>query len=70
MRCARFATARRLAARGKSLRAPPPNGFDWEKVTGRYFDLYDELHALVRGGRREPALAPAFYSTAARSIAQ
>ena len=40
--------------------------FDWDKVTAGYFELYDELYALVRDSRHEPALAPAFYSTAGR----
>jgi alpha-1,6-mannosyltransferase len=54
--------ARRAAARAAAER------FAWEKVTAGYFDLYDELHALVRGTRREPALAPVFYSTARRGV--
>jgi len=54
--------ARRLAARTAAER------FDWRKVTAGYFDLYDELHALVRGTLREPALAPAFFSTARRRL--
>jgi alpha-1,6-mannosyltransferase len=52
---------RQVAARATAER------FDWENVTGGYFDLYDELHALVRGRLREPALAPAFYSTQGRA---
>jgi alpha-1,6-mannosyltransferase len=56
VRCARQCGARATAER-----------FDWEKVTAGYFDLYDELYALVRDSRHEPALAPAFYSTAGRS---
>jgi glycosyltransferase involved in cell wall biosynthesis len=36
--------------------------FDWERVTEGFFDLYDQLHALVRDGT-SPPLAPAFYST-------
>jgi alpha-1,6-mannosyltransferase len=54
--------ARWLAARAAAER------FDWRKVTAGHFDLYDELHALVRGAHREPALAPAFFSTARRGI--
>ncbi len=56
------ACARRLAARATAER------FDWEKVTHRYFELYDELHALVTGERIEPRLAPAFYSTPGRRL--
>jgi alpha-1,6-mannosyltransferase len=56
IRCARQCAARATAER-----------FDWEKVTAGYFELYDELHAMVEDGRREPALAPAFYSTATRT---
>ena len=37
--------------------------FDWDRVTGGFFDLYEELHELVRGSHREPALEPAFFST-------
>jgi glycosyltransferase involved in cell wall biosynthesis len=51
---------RQVAARATAER------FDWEKVTTGYFDLYDELHALVCHGRHAPVLAPAFYSTAER----
>ena len=50
--------ARQSAARATAER------FDWENVTAGYFALYDELYALVRGSRREPEMAPAFYSTA------
>lgn len=52
-----MAAARLRAARITAER------FDWASVTGEFFDLYDELHALVRGERSEPLLAPAFYST-------
>ncbi len=52
------AGARARAARVTSER------FDWEQVTAGFFELYDELHALVRGTRQEPVSAPAFYSTA------
>lgn len=53
--------ARQCAARATAER------FDWENVTTGYFALYDELYALVRDSRREPVLAPAFYSSAGRS---
>ena len=53
-------SARRCAARATAER------FDWEMVTAGYFDLYDELHDLVRGTRQTPAIAPLFYSTAER----
>jgi alpha-1,6-mannosyltransferase len=36
---------------------------DWKHVTDGFFNLYDQLHALVREGASQPALAPAFYST-------
>jgi hypothetical protein len=36
---------------------------DWKHVTGEFFDLYDQIHALVIKGASQPALAPAFYST-------
>jgi alpha-1,6-mannosyltransferase len=69
-----FAQAIREVRRDPALRAARQSaarataeGFDWQHVADRYFALYDELHALVRDGCREPAIAPAFYSTAARS---
>lgn len=37
--------------------------FDWECVARGFFDLYDELHELVRGARRDPVMPPAFFST-------
>jgi alpha-1,6-mannosyltransferase len=37
--------------------------YDWQEIAAGFFALYDELHALVQGGRGEPSLAPAFYST-------
>jgi alpha-1,6-mannosyltransferase len=52
--------ARQVAARATAER------FDWEKVTAGYFELYDELHALVHDRWRAPSMAPAFYSTAER----
>jgi alpha-1,6-mannosyltransferase len=55
LRCSRQSAARATAER-----------FDWETVTAGYLALYDELYALVRDSRREPAVAAAFYSTAAR----
>jgi glycosyltransferase involved in cell wall biosynthesis len=36
---------------------------DWKYVTKEFFDLYDQIHALVIKGASQPALAPAFYST-------
>jgi glycosyltransferase involved in cell wall biosynthesis len=36
---------------------------DWERVTASFFTLYDELHLLAQGARKEPLNAPAFYST-------
>ena len=54
-------------ARQRGARATAER-FNWEKVTDSYFDLYDELHALVCGSRRVPTLAPAFYSTAGRRV--
>lgn len=56
------ASARRRAARVTA------ESFDWEKVTAGYFDLYDELHALVRGSRLVPVIPPAFYSTPEREV--
>jgi glycosyltransferase involved in cell wall biosynthesis len=38
--------------------------FDRERVATGFFELYDELHSLVQGTRKEPISAPAFYSTA------
>jgi alpha-1,6-mannosyltransferase len=52
--------ARRRAARATAER------FDWQTVTAGYFDLYEELYALVHDSRRVPSLTPAFYSTAER----
>jgi alpha-1,6-mannosyltransferase len=37
--------------------------YDWSAVASQFFELYDELHALVRGERLEPLLPPAFFST-------
>jgi glycosyltransferase involved in cell wall biosynthesis len=37
--------------------------YRWESVTERFFQLYEELHALTQGARGEPEIAPAFYST-------
>ncbi|MGO9011574.1 MAG: glycosyltransferase [Bryobacteraceae bacterium] len=37
--------------------------FDWKRVTDGFFDLYDQLHALVLKGASQPTQAPAFYST-------
>jgi len=51
------ASRRRAAARATA------EEFDWERVTDGFFDLYDQLHAVVLGGASQPALAPAFYST-------
>jgi alpha-1,6-mannosyltransferase len=51
------AAARRRAARVTAQE------FDWCRVTEGFFALYDELHDLVRGGRREPTMQPAFFST-------
>ncbi|HVN03465.1 MAG TPA: glycosyltransferase [Bryobacteraceae bacterium] len=51
------AALRRRAARQTAER------FDWSRVTDGFFDLYDELHELVCGRRREPSMQPAFFST-------
>jgi len=48
---------RRAAARATA------EELDWRRVTEGFFDLYDQLHALVLEGASPPALAPAFYST-------
>jgi alpha-1,6-mannosyltransferase len=37
--------------------------YEWSAVATQFFELYDELHALVRGQRTEPLLPPAFFST-------
>jgi phosphatidylinositol alpha 1,6-mannosyltransferase len=37
--------------------------YRWEAVTERFFQLYEELHAVTQGAGREPEIAPAFYST-------
>jgi alpha-1,6-mannosyltransferase len=42
--------------------------FDWGATTTNFFELYDELYALVRGERAEPLLAPAFFSTRRHSV--
>jgi len=42
--------------------------FDWERVTAGFFDLYDEIHALVQGVRTEPLTLPHFYSTAGNCL--
>lgn len=51
------AAQRRRAARATA------EELDWRRVTEGFFDLYDQLHALVLEGASQPALAPAFYST-------
>jgi alpha-1,6-mannosyltransferase len=53
----RAAAQKRLAARSTA------DAFDWKRVTDGFFELYDQLHALVRDGAPQPTLAPAFYST-------
>jgi glycosyltransferase involved in cell wall biosynthesis len=58
--CGNAPLHRRRAARDTAER------FDWENVMNEYFELYDEIYALVRDRRRSPAIAPAFYSTAVR----
>jgi alpha-1,6-mannosyltransferase len=52
-----LARARRLAGRATA------ESFEWSRVAASFFALYEEIHTLVQGGRGEPALAPAFYST-------
>ncbi|MBV8903798.1 MAG: glycosyltransferase [Acidobacteriia bacterium] len=37
--------------------------YQWSAVVSQFFELYDELHALVSGARSEPLLPPAFFST-------
>ncbi|HEV3333645.1 MAG TPA: glycosyltransferase [Bryobacteraceae bacterium] len=54
---AQAASARCRAARATAER------YDWDGIAEGFFELYDELHALVQGGRAEPSIAPAFYST-------
>jgi len=51
------AARKRIAARATAKE------LDWMHVTDGFFDLYDQLHALVLEGASQPALAPAFYST-------
>jgi alpha-1,6-mannosyltransferase len=50
------------AARLRTARATAEK-YDWSAVASQFFDLYDELHALVQGRRSEPLLPPAFFST-------
>ena len=50
------------SARARAARATVER-FDWGAVTADFFELYDELHFLVRGERSEPLLPPAFFST-------
>jgi hypothetical protein len=38
-------------------------GYDWSAVAPQFFELYDEMRALVCGDRPEPLLPPAFFST-------
>jgi alpha-1,6-mannosyltransferase len=45
------------------LRAARATAEKYDCVTALFFDLYDELHALVRAECAEPLLAPAFFST-------
>ena len=51
------ADAIRLAGRATAER------FDWPVVASSFFALYEELYAMVRGERDEPATAAAFYSS-------
>jgi hypothetical protein len=41
---------------------------DWSAVAVQFFELYDELHALVRGKRSEPLIPPAFFSTPEKAL--
>jgi glycosyltransferase involved in cell wall biosynthesis len=56
-----------VLARLRAARAAAER-LDWGSVTDGYFDLYDELHAVICDGRLAPALAPAFYSSAGRRV--
>jgi alpha-1,6-mannosyltransferase len=58
--------AEEAAARARAGRATAER-FHWEQVTASFFALYDELHELVQGTRRQPVTNPAFYSTAGNS---
>jgi len=53
---ASLAAALRHAGRATALR------FDWPAVASSFFALYEQLHAVIQGGRTE-SLPPAFYST-------
>ena len=55
------------AARLRAARATAEK-FDWAAITADFFELYDELYALVQGERAEPLLAPAFFSTRKHSV--
>jgi glycosyltransferase involved in cell wall biosynthesis len=50
------------AARLRAARATA-EALDWAAVTAEFFELYDEIHALVSGKHARPRVAPAFYST-------
>jgi len=51
------------AARRREAARATAEELDWSHVTDGFFDLYDQLHALVCEGASQPALAPEFYST-------
>ena len=53
------------AAAGARCRAARATAelYNWDEIAAGFFDLYDQLHALVLGRRAEPSIAPAFYST-------
>lgn len=55
------------AARLRNARATAER-HDWSAVASQFFELYDELHALVCGERSEPLLPPAFFSTRHEAI--
>lgn len=67
---AAFAAAIRAAATADELRAAKTAAarataerFGWPPVCSDFLDLYQELHALVQGQGRSPALRPDFEST-------
>ncbi|HJZ96450.1 MAG TPA: glycosyltransferase [Candidatus Solibacter sp.] len=54
---------RNLAAAHRHAGRRTAREFDWPLVCSSFFTLYEELYALTQGQRKEPAMAPEFYSS-------
>src|SRR5262249_9166060 len=54
---------RNLSAAHRQAGRRTAREFDWPLVCSSFFALYEELYPLVQGERKEPAMAPEFYSS-------